>query len=87
MVLYDRWWNPAVEAQAVDRAFRIGQNRNVQVHRFLCIGTLEEKIAALLERKREVASLSVASGEGWLASLSPEELRHLLALEKSALEG
>ncbi len=87
VVLYDRWWNPAVEAQAVDRAFRIGQNRNVQVHRFLCIGTLEEKIAALLERKREVASLSVASGEGWLASLAPEELRHLLALEKSALEG
>ena len=87
VVLYDRWWNPAVETQAVDRAFRIGQNRNVQVHRFLCAGTLEEKIAALLARKNALAALTVSSGERWLASLSAAELRQLLALEKGAVEG
>ena len=87
VVLYDRWWNPAVETQAVDRAFRIGQNRNVQVHRFLCAGTLEEKIAALLARKNALAALTVSSGDRWLASLSAAELRQLLALEKGAVEG
>src|SRR5437660_5867586 len=60
---YDRWWNPAVENQATDRAFRIGQTRNVQVHKFLCIGTLEEKIDAMIEGKQAVAGRIVGSGE------------------------
>ena len=57
---FDRWWNPAVENQATDRAFRIGQTKNVQVHKFLCVGTLEEKIDEMIERKKDVASKSLA---------------------------
>ena len=67
---FDRWWNPAVENQATDRAFRIGQTRNVQVHKFLCVGTLEEKIDEMIERKQEVAERVVGAGEGWLTELS-----------------
>ncbi|HEX4949739.1 MAG TPA: DEAD/DEAH box helicase, partial [Blastocatellia bacterium] len=62
---FDRWWNPAVENQATDRAFRIGQQRNVQVHKFLCVGTLEEKIDEMIERKQTIASSIVGTGEGW----------------------
>jgi hypothetical protein len=79
---YDRWWNPAVEDQATDRAFRIGQNRNVFVHKFVCIGTLEERVQAMLERKREVASTLLGAGENWLTELSNEELRRLLILDR-----
>ena len=66
---FDRWWNPAVENQATDRAFRIGQTRNVQVRKFICAGTQEEKIDALIESKRELAESVVGSGEGWLTEL------------------
>jgi SNF2 family DNA or RNA helicase len=77
---YDRWWNPAVEDQATDRAYRIGQSRPVQVHRLIAEGTLEDKIAALIEKKRELADAVVGSGEGWIAELSDDELTELVSL-------
>ena len=80
---YDRWWNPAVEDQATDRAFRIGQERNVFVHKFVCTGSLEERIQVMLERKREVAQTLLGAGEGWLTELSNEELRKLLILDRT----
>ena len=79
---YDRWWNPAVEDQATDRAFRIGQQRNVFVHKFVVTGTLEERIQEMLERKREVAENLLTAGEGWITELSNEELRGLLMLDR-----
>jgi SNF2 family DNA or RNA helicase len=82
---FDRWWNPAVENQATDRAFRIGQTRNVQVHKYLCVGTLEEKIDEMIERKQEVAAKVVGTGEGWLTELSNDQLKDLFALRKEAL--
>jgi SNF2 family DNA or RNA helicase len=82
---FDRWWNPAVENQATDRAFRIGQTRAVQVHKFLCVGTLEEIIDEMIERKQEVAAKVVGTGEGWLTELSNEQLRDLFALRQEAL--
>jgi SNF2 family DNA or RNA helicase len=82
---FDRWWNPAVENQATDRAFRIGQTRNVQVHKFLCVGTLEEKIDEMIERKKEIAANVVGTGEGWLTELSTGELRDLFALRREAI--
>jgi SNF2 family DNA or RNA helicase len=83
---FDRWWNPAVENQATDRAFRIGQARNVQVHKFLCAGTLEEKIDEMIERKKAIAENVVGTGEGWLTELSNQELRQLFALRREAVE-
>ena len=77
---YDRWWNPAVEDQATDRAYRIGQDRPVQVHRLIAEGTLEDRIAALLETKRELADAVIGSGEGWIAELSDTELAELVSL-------
>ena len=82
---FDRWWNPAVENQATDRAFRIGQTKNVQVHKFLCVGTLEEKIDDMIERKKAVAEQVVGAGEGWLTELSTAELKDLMALRREAL--
>ena len=82
---FDRWWNPAVENQATDRAFRIGQTKNVQVHKFLCVGTLEEKIDEMIERKKEVAENVVGTGEGWLTELSTAELKDVFALRKDAV--
>ena len=84
---FDRWWNPAVEDQATDRVFRIGQTRNVQVHKFICAGTLEEKIDEMIEIKKEVAEKVVGAGEGWLTELSNDDLREVLALSKEAAEG
>jgi SNF2 family DNA or RNA helicase len=81
---FDRWWNPAVEDQATDRVFRIGQQKNVQVRKFLCIGTLEEKIDQIIERKKEIAEQVVGTGETWLTELSTAELRDLLTLQKEA---
>ncbi len=83
---FDRWWNPAVENQATDRAFRIGQTKNVQVHKFLCAGTLEERIDELIERKRAVAENVIGTGEGWLTELSGRQLRELVALSPEAVE-
>ncbi|MEQ1631186.1 MAG: DEAD/DEAH box helicase [Planctomycetota bacterium] len=79
---FDRWWNPAVEDQATDRAFRIGQQRNVFVHKFVCTGTLEERIQQMLERKREVADNLLAAGENWITELSNDDLKRLLALDR-----
>jgi SNF2 family DNA or RNA helicase len=81
---FDRWWNPAVEDQATDRTYRIGQTRNVQVHKLVTIGTLEEKIDALLETKRDLADRVVGTGEGWLTELDDDALRRLVALEPGA---
>ncbi len=82
---YDRWWNPAVENQATDRAFRIGQTKSVQVHKFVCAGTLEEKIAAIIDRKAAVSERVVGTGEGWLTELSSTQLRELVALAPEAV--
>jgi SNF2 family DNA or RNA helicase len=81
---YDRWWNPAVEDQATDRAYRIGQKRAVQVHKLVCTGTVEERVAALLEQKRKLAQV-VGGGENWITELGTSELRELFALSKSAV--
>jgi SNF2 family DNA or RNA helicase len=77
---YDRWWNPAVENQATDRAFRIGQTRDVQVHKYICAGTLEERIDELIESKMALAESVVGAGETWLTELSTDELRDLMTL-------
>ncbi|HWE35987.1 MAG TPA: DEAD/DEAH box helicase [Isosphaeraceae bacterium] len=82
---FDRWWNPAVENQATDRAFRIGQSKSVQVHKFVCVGTLEEKIDDMIENKKAVAGMVVGSGEDWLTKLSTAELKELFALRREAL--
>lgn len=81
VVHYDRWWNPAVEDQASDRAYRIGQDRPVQIHRLVTEGTLEDRIAGLLASKRELAERIVGSGEGWVSELSDDELTSLVTLE------
>ena len=81
----DRWWNPAVEDQATDRAFRIGQSRNVQVRKFICTGTLEEKIDAMIERKKALASSVVGTGEDWVTDLNTDQLRELFALDPAAV--
>jgi SNF2 family DNA or RNA helicase len=79
---FDRWWNPAVENQATDRAFRIGQTRDVQVHKFICAGTLEEHIDALIESKKALAESVVGAGESWLTELSTDELRDVMQLRR-----
>ena len=84
---FDRWWNPAVENQATDRAFRIGQTQRVQVHKFLCVGTVEERIDEMIERKSEVAGRTVGSGEAWLTELSTAELKDIFKLRKEAVGG
>ncbi len=81
----DRWWNPAVEDQATDRAFRIGQRRNVQVRKFVCVGTLEERIDAMIEEKKALAEQIVGTGEGWLTELSVDDLRSVLTLSPDAV--
>ncbi|MGB0715207.1 MAG: DEAD/DEAH box helicase [Phycisphaerae bacterium] len=82
---YDRWWNPAVEDQATDRVHRIGQHKQVQVHRFVCMGTLEERIDSLIQRKRALAEKVVGSGEDWLTELSTDALREIFALSRDAV--
>jgi SNF2 family DNA or RNA helicase len=77
---FDRWWNPAVENQASDRAFRIGQRRDVGVHKFVCAGTFEEALDGLIERKIALSEAIVGAGEAWITELSTEELRDLFAL-------
>ena len=77
---FDRWWNPAVENQATDRAFRIGQKRSVQVYKFVVSGTLEEQIHKMIESKQDLAESIVNSGEDWLAEMDTEGLRQLIAL-------
>ncbi|NLW07043.1 MAG: DEAD/DEAH box helicase [Clostridia bacterium] len=83
---YDRWWNPAVEDQATDRVFRIGQRKKVQVYKMICAGTLEEKIDILIEQKRALAQQIIGSSESWLTELSTQELRELLALNNEGVD-
>jgi hypothetical protein len=85
VVHLDRWWNPAVENQATDRAFRIGQTRNVQVRKLICVGTVEERIDAMLAGKSELAELTIDAGENWITEMGAEQLRQLLALGKDAI--
>jgi SNF2 family DNA or RNA helicase len=77
---FDRWWNPAVEDQATDRAFRIGQKRNVLVHKFVCLGTLEEQIDRMIEEKKVLAERIIGTGENWLTEMSTADLRALVEL-------
>lgn len=79
---FDRWWNPAVEDQATDRAFRIGQQKNVFVHKFVTLGTLEERIDQMIEDKKKIASSIVGADESWLTELSNESFKQLIALNK-----
>ncbi|GGS52893.1 helicase HelZ [Planobispora rosea] len=85
VVHVDRWWNPAVEDQATDRAFRIGQTRNVQVRKFVCVGTLEERIDEMIERKKALAQSVVGPGEDWITDLSVDQLRELFRLGPEAV--
>jgi non-specific serine/threonine protein kinase len=85
VVHVDRWWNPAVEDQATDRAFRIGQRRSVQVRKFVCAGTIEDKIAAMIRDKRGLAQRIVGSGEQWLTELATGDLAELFRLESGAV--
>ena len=82
---FDRWWNPAVEDQATDRVFRIGQSRNVHVHKLICAGTLEDTIDEMIERKKEIAESIVGAGENWLTELSNEDLMEALSLRGDAV--
>ena len=82
---FDRWWNPAVENQATDRAFRIGQEKNVFVHKFVAIGTLEERIDEMIEDKKKLAGAIVGADEYWLTELDNESFRSLIALNKRAI--
>jgi hypothetical protein len=81
----DRWWNPAVEEQATDRAFRIGQRKDVQVRKFVCVGTLEERIDSMIEEKKALAERIVGTGESWLTELSTSDLREVIALSPEAV--
>jgi uncharacterized Zn finger protein/superfamily II DNA or RNA helicase len=80
VIHYDLWWNPAVEAQATDRAYRIGQRSNVMVHRFITKGTFEERINEMIQRKKDLANLTIATGESWIGNLSNRELRTIFEL-------
>jgi SNF2 family DNA or RNA helicase len=83
---FDRWWNPAVENQATDRAFRIGQTKDVHVHKFVTLGTLEERIDEMIERKLLLSSQIVGSGEQWITELSTDQLKEVFALRKQWVE-
>lgn len=87
VIHYDLWWNPAVERQATDRAYRIGQQRNVTVHRLVTEHTFEEKVDAMIQRKKELADLTVASGERWIGELSDDELGELVSLSSAIGSG
>jgi SNF2 family DNA or RNA helicase len=82
---FDRWWNPAVEDQATDRAFRIGQRKNVFVHKFVAIGTVEERIDEMIEEKKGLAAAIVGADESWLTELDNDAFKELIALRKSAV--
>ncbi|MBA3922364.1 MAG: DEAD/DEAH box helicase, partial [Nostocaceae cyanobacterium] len=82
---FDRWWNPAVEDQATDRAFRIGQKKNVFVHKFIAIGTLEERIDQMIEDKKKLSATVVGADESWLTELDNEAFKQLISLNKSAI--
>ncbi|MCF2944492.1 DEAD/DEAH box helicase [Paenibacillus tarimensis] len=79
---FDRWWNPAVENQATDRAYRMGQTRDVQVHKFISLGTLEERIDEMLENKQQLSDNVISSSESWITELSTDALRELFSLRR-----
>jgi SNF2-related domain/SNF2 Helicase protein/Helicase conserved C-terminal domain len=85
VVHFDRWWNPAVEDQATDRAFRIGQKKNVQVRKLSCVGTVEERIDTLIYQKKDLADRIVGGGEAWITDLDTAQLRELVALSSDAV--
>ncbi|RJX42920.1 ATP-dependent helicase [Halonotius aquaticus] len=85
VIHYDRWWNPAVEKQATDRAYRIGQNNNVQVYKLICRGTIEESIDQIIESKRDLAEQVLADSDEWVTELSDEELRELVSLSADSI--
>ncbi|MGI9051649.1 MAG: DEAD/DEAH box helicase [Ilumatobacteraceae bacterium] len=85
VIHYDRWWNPAVEDQATDRAWRIGQGKTVLVHKLVCEGTVEERIATMIDDKRKLADAVVGSGEAWLSELSTADLRELVTLDRHVI--
>ena len=87
VVHYDLWWNPAVEAQATDRAYRIGQRRDVLVYRFVTAGTFEERINEMLTEKQSLADLTVTTGETWIGDLSSSELQSLFSLDPKSATG
>lgn len=87
VIHFDRWWNPAVENQATDRAFRIGQTRNVQVHKYVTLGTLEERIDDMIARKQMLNEQVVSQSENWITEMSTDELRELFTLRKHRLKG
>jgi SNF2 family DNA or RNA helicase len=87
VVHFDRWWNPAVEDQATDRAFRIGQRKNVQVRKLTCVGTIEERIDMLIAQKKDLAERIVGTGEGWITELDTAQLRELMTLSHEAVAG
>lgn len=82
---FDRWWNPAVENQATDRAYRIGQRRNVQIYKYLCAGTFEERIDEMIERKKDLAERIVGTSEAWITEMTTAQLRDVFALRSSAI--
>ncbi len=86
VIHFDRWWNPAVENQATDRAFRIGQTRTVNVHKMITSGTLEERIDQMIEQKTDLARRIIGTGESWLTELDSERLRGVLSLRETSLE-
>lgn len=85
VVHLDRWWNPAVENQATDRAFRIGQRKNVMVRKLLCVGTVEERIDSMLVSKQDLADLAVGTGESWVTEMDTAELQELFRLSDDAV--
>jgi len=85
VIHFDRWWNPAVENQATDRAFRIGQKKNVQVRKLTCVGTLEERIDTLITQKKDLADRIVGTGEAWITELDTAQLRELVTLSADAV--
>jgi len=87
VVHFDRWWNPAVENQASDRIYRIGQVKNVQIHKFICSGTLEERIDDMIESKKQLAQNIIGTGEYWITELTTAQIKELVALKRDIFIG
>ncbi len=84
MIHFDLWWNPAVEDQATDRAYRIGQTQNVQVYRLICANTFEEKINEIIRSKKDLADVAVNVGESWIGDLSNRQIEEIFTLSTEA---